>query len=262
MYEKVIELRALSPLIETQVYTVQGDTGRKLKCRITDIDIPSGATAIFWARKPSGKGIQNIAVVDGQFINVDLTNEILAEKGRIACQIQVSVLEDHIKTYRFTIVNEESYAGDWPESENQSTWLEGALKEMQDALDDYVAQKTTELDAAKNNAQQAAEYANNQGQKALNQAQAAELAANSANSIAQDLINRRESGEFNGPPGPPGPSGEDGKDGKNGMITTMSGQYAMQIKEDGHLYVVYPDNDTPPDLEIQNGHLILTIEGG
>ena len=260
MQAKTIELRALSPLVETVVYTVQGDTGRELSCKITDMEIPSGATAIFWARKPSGKGIQNRAVVSGQIIQVELTNQILAENGKIACQIQISSGADSIKTYRFTIINEESYAGDWPESENQSTWLEGALQDMQEALDRYINEKNVVLDAAKKAAEEAARYANNQGGNAAQMAQNAEAAANYANAVADDLLERKESGEFNGPPGPQGPAGADGKDGADGVVITISGQFAMQLKND-HLYVVYPEETEPPDMEIKDDHLILNIGG-
>lgn len=37
------------------------------------------------------------------------------------------------------------------------------------------------------------------------------------------------------------------------------GDHYMEVKN-GHLYVVYDDNTTPPDYRIENGHLIRYFE--
>lgn len=95
---------------------------------------------------------------------------------------------------------------------------------------------------------------------ALTQGKNAEIASNTVNVLIDDIENRIESGEFTGPPGPQGsqgPAGQDGQDGANGVVVTIYGQFAMQI-QDGHLYVIYPDGGTAPDMEINNdtGHLL------
>ena len=68
-----------------------------------------------------------------------------------------------------------------------------------------------------------------------------------------------------GPQGPQGPQGEKGSDGIN--IPLPTGFFRVEIREDGHLWVVTPDGMGNP-LRIDNdsesptyGHLILTIEG-
>lgn len=126
--------------------------------------------------------------------------------------------------------------------------------------EETIAELTQAVNAAIELAEGAAEYADQSGDTAMQQAAAAEAAANAADAVADDLTARRLAGEFNGPAGPPGPAGADGADGNNGVVTTMSGQYGFEIKNDGHLHLVYTDGDTPPDLEINsNGHLILTV---
>lgn len=72
-------------------------------------------------------------------------------------------------------------------------------------------------------------------------------AAENANDVAEDLIARRDAGEFDGPPG------------KDGVITTIDGQFAFQIVND-HLILFYEGTEAP-DFEInESGHLVLNIE--
>lgn len=128
--------------------------------------------------------------------------------------------------------------------------------------EDVIAQLESDIGVTIQLAQSAIQYANSAGAYANTQGKAAETAANNANNVVEDIEDRLESGEFIGPQGPQGIPGQDGEDGANGVVTTMSGQYGFQIKEDGHLYLVYTSGDTPPDFEInEEGHLILTIGG-
>ena len=72
-------------------------------------------------------------------------------------------------------------------------------------------------------------------------------AAENANDVAEDLIARRDAGEFDGPPG------------KDGVVTTIDGQFAFQIVND-HLILFYEGTEAP-DFEInESGHLVLNIE--
>nr|DAE50747.1 MAG TPA: nucleoid-associated protein [Bacteriophage sp.] len=118
---------------------------------------------------------------------------------------------------------------------------------------EVVATLTADVKRAVTDAETAAEYANTSAQKAVEKSTLAESAANDANAVAEDLVSRKDAGEFTGPPGPPGETGA------NGVVTTMEGQFGFEIRE-GHLYLVYPDGTTPPDMRIDDaGHLILTI---
>lgn len=133
---------------------------------------------------------------------------------------------------------------------------EDMIYELDERIDDIVGEMTEEVDGALTDVRSATQYANNAGDEAYEQAQAAELAKNNANAVAEDLISRRDSGEFNGPPGPQGPKGEDGSDG---VVTTIDGQFGFQVK-DGHLFLICVDPGTAPDFEInENGHLIMNV---
>lgn len=53
-----------------------------------------------------------------------------------------------------------------------------------------------------------------------------------------------------------------GVNGRDGVISSVDlGMFAVKIDENGHLIVMYNDNEDPPPLSINsNGHLIYTIE--
>lgn len=98
----------------------------------------------------------------------------------------------------------------------------------------------------------ASEYVTEQGQRA-------EAAANKAEAAVEDLNQRVESGEFNGPPGPqgvPGPAGADGADAV--VVSLTAGQIAMQI-QDGDLHVYYSDEESSLNFSIQDKDLILSF---
>ena len=118
---------------------------------------------------------------------------------------------------------------------------------------EVVATLTADVKKAVLDAESTTAYANTSAQRAVEKSTLAESAANNANAVAEDLLTRKDLGEFTGPQGPPGETGA------NGIVTTMAGQYGFEIRE-GHLYLVYPDGTTPPDMKINEaGHLILTI---
>lgn len=77
----------------------------------------------------------------------------------------------------------------------------------------------------------------------------AKEAADFANAVGNDLIARREAGEFTGP------------QGANGVVTTITGQVAFQVVND-HLLLYHQNGDIPPDYSIDtDGHLIVDIGG-
>lgn len=140
-----------------------------------------------------------------------------------------------------------------PGETKQVVFLEDVIELIDAHTGEVVATLTADVKRAVTDAETASEHANTSAQKAVENSTLAESAANRANAVAEDLLTRKDSGEFTGPPGPPGESGADG------VVTTMEGQYGFEIRE-GHLYLVHPEGTTPPDLKINEvGHLILTI---
>ncbi|WP_148459010.1 hypothetical protein [Anaerostipes faecis] len=140
-----------------------------------------------------------------------------------------------------------------PGETKQIVFLDGVIELIDAHTGEVVATLTADVKKAVADAESATTYANTSAQKAVEKSTLAESAANNAIAVAEDLVTRKDAGEFTGPPGPRG------EPGANGTVTTMEGQYGFEIRE-GHLYLVYPDGTTPPDLKINEaGHLILTI---
>ena len=140
-----------------------------------------------------------------------------------------------------------------PGETKQLVFSEDVVEIIDAHTGEVVATLTADVKKAVADAESAAEHANSSAQKAVEKSTLAESAANNANAVAEDLVSRKDAGEFTGPPGP------QGEPGTNGIVTTMEGQYGFEIRE-GHLYLIYPDGTTPPDMKINEaGHLILTI---
>ena len=83
--------------------------------------------------------------------------------------------------------------------------------------------------------------------------QRCDTAASNANNVADDLIARRDAGEFTGPQGPPGQDGA-------AVVTQLDpGLFAMAVDSNGHLILTHNDNEPAPPLEIQSGRLVYTV---
>lgn len=152
--------------------------------------------------------------------------------------------------------------------------------ELDERTQEVINRLVGEVGEAIKNAVEAAKYANNAGNSANLQAQAAEAAANRADATADDLEKRRQAGEFDGPAGPQGPIGANGPAGPQGpqgiqgpkgdrgdkgdrggdaAVVESKGVYAFQVREDGHLYVVYAGTDAPGYKIDDNGHLVMIL---
>lgn len=183
MLNQKVRLRVGNQYIIPKIQTVQGDTGRVLVCEIEDFEIPGGATATFWAMKPSGKSVQNDVPISDQEIMVELKNQTLAERGYIQCQIEIKADGKSVKTFAFCLENGKSLAGDWPESENENTYLEGVVAEMQAKLTETINQAnaaTSAANTATQNADNAAETANAAAKAVMDQLNGLTFALNPA----------------------------------------------------------------------------------
>lgn len=121
------------------VSVAQNDTGRKLRCKISGMDIPAGATARIWASKPGGI-IYNYCEVSGNDVTVPLTNQMLAECTRIPAQIMIVYGDGRIiKTNQFSLDVKREVGHTGTESKSESTYLDKVLQEQEDKLDAAIA---------------------------------------------------------------------------------------------------------------------------
>lgn len=100
-------------------------------------------------------------------------------------------------------------------------------------------------------AQAQGNYAKEQGDYAKEQGNLANSASVNANTIADDLVSKRDSGFF---------KGEKGEPGKDGVVTTINGMFAFNIDSEGHLILTYASVDEQPNFSInEEGRLIYTF---
>lgn len=170
------------------VYATQDDSGRQVTCLIADYQIPTGATAKFFAKKPSGLQIYNSATISKNSIVFPLTTQTLAELGIVLGQIEVTETDGTVSSFIFKICVSPSLSGDFPESENESTFLEQTLENMQNQINTSLAN----VDNATQAANTATENANTATQAANKAAQAANEAAAAAGELPKRVDNLEE----------------------------------------------------------------------
>ncbi len=133
---------------------------------------------------------------------------------------------------------------------------EDMVDQFGDMTDDIIKQLTTNINAVIIVAENAANHAQSAGDSAQVKAKAAEVAANYANNIAQDLIARRDAGEFKGDKGD---KGDTGPQGESGISVPISGMFTLTGDVDGNLWAYYADGSDPPEFEVDENNNIYYI---
>ena len=127
---------------------VQGANAIPIVVRVCDYNIPSGSKANVFVKKPSGKSVQDTAVIDGNTVTIDVTTQMFAEVGTSIIQIQITNGQDVLITFDLpAMVRKNRTEPGAPESENEAAFF-------------------TELQEAANKARIAAQEANNAAQAA------------------------------------------------------------------------------------------------
>lgn len=148
MKQQRIEIVTGEKRIPETVPVVQRDSGRELHCLITDLKIPAGAVARIYARKPSGKEIYNDCTVLENAVVVKLTTQMLAETGKVTCQVEISEESSKVSSFAFLLsVEERIDSGSAIESTDEFTALENAIFEAAEAAENANA-AARELDGA------------------------------------------------------------------------------------------------------------------
>lgn len=192
MVEKTLDLNLQNKALLRKIYAVQNDSGRYLKCIVSDTVLPDGLTARIYARKPSGKEVYNDCTVDGNEVTVKLTAQLLAEEGDVQCQIELSD-GDRVTSFSFAISVQKSLISDSAiESTDEYPALEGLIIKADKAITDATAataQATTataQANSAVSKANTAIANANTAITNANNAASSATSAASSANTAATE----------------------------------------------------------------------------
>lgn len=127
---------------------VQGANAIPIVVRVCDYNIPSGSKANVFVKKPSGKSVQDTAVINGNTVTIDVKTQMFTEVGICITQIQITNGQDVLITFDLPVmVRKNRTEPGAPESENEAAFF-------------------TELQEAANKARIAAQEANNAAQAA------------------------------------------------------------------------------------------------
>lgn len=294
MIKQVKQIQYAGTGIAPVIHAVQGDSGRIFEF-ITDFLIPKGATARIHVLKPSGKQIYNNCTVTGSRITVQATTQMLAEPGKNYAQVQVYSGDEAITSFKFVIDVERNYAlSSGMESTNEYNVFDAALKSATETY--QKAQKLID-DTKKQIAN--GEFKGEKGEKGDkgdkgDRGLTGPQGTAGPQGAKGDKGDKGDTGSA-GPIGPPGPSGskgdvgptgKTGPEGKQGItgpagpqgiqgekgekgdkgdrggdaaVVQANGAYAFQVRENGHLYIVYAGTEAPDYGINANGHLIARV---
>lgn len=111
---------------------VQGANAIPIVVRICDYNIPTGAKANVFVKKPSGKSVQDTAVINGNTVTIDVKTQMFTEVGICITQIQITNGQDVLITFDLPVmVRKNRTEPGAPESENEAAFF----AELQEAAD-------------------------------------------------------------------------------------------------------------------------------
>ena len=224
------------PLGEIRVIQEEAD-GRELMIHLFDngnpLDLTKKKVSIF-IQKPDNTIIYNACAVDGNTVTAVLTGQMMAAYGITKlCELQIIGADNH--TLKVTLPPLHIVKSDY-DGAIESTDEFSRLAEALNAVDSAPAA-----------------------------IEAVEEATAEALTVKNDLIQKRDSGFFNGAAGPQGAQGIQGPKGDNGdkgdrgdsgIQAAVDGMYTLYVNAEGHLIAQYTDSGSPPPLSIVDGHLI------
>lgn len=193
----------------------------------------SSINVIYAFRKPDGTQVINSAQLSNGMATVALSDQCLTKAGHCTCELIFRKENAVLTTATFEV---HVWPNVYDDQAAISTDEYGVLIEALNAVDSAPAI----MEEAKNTT--------------------AETLA-----VKNDLIEKRDSGFFNGAPGTQGPQGiqgpkggkgEKGDRGDSGIQAAIDGMYTLYVNAEGHLIAQYADSGSPPPLSIVDGHLI------
>lgn len=178
-----IKLRVTNKGLTQVVDYVQGTNTIPIVFDIVDYNIPAGATANIYIKKPSSAQIYNSCSISGNEITVNPTTQMFAESGKQLGQLQILNGQKILESFLILFNVEESIVDTTAaESTDEFTALETALASIKESAESAA------------NAVEQAEQALQDANTAITGANAA---ATNANNIAQEIEEKAEAGDFN-----------------------------------------------------------------
>ena len=133
MIEKHINLKTRGLPIRIDV--VQGTNAVPIKFTLMDYDIPAGAEARIYVRKPSNTEVYNNCTIDNNSVIVQPTTQMYAEVGRLKAQIQLIAGDGVAASFVFCIdVAENLVSSSAVESCNEFGILDTLINEAREMI--------------------------------------------------------------------------------------------------------------------------------
>ncbi|KAK9680664.1 hypothetical protein QE152_g38934 [Popillia japonica] len=128
---KTVPIQVTSKTLPVVIPVVQSDSGRSIEFVISDMTIPTEATAVLYVlKKDLNKGLINCAI-NNNTVTVNLTTDTLAVAGIVRCQIKVISGDDVVTTFEFALDVQGSIFDDSAaESGNEFSALIEALQKV------------------------------------------------------------------------------------------------------------------------------------
>lgn len=118
--------------LRKRVDVVEGDSGRKIRCKMEDMTIPTDSVARIYAEKPSGLKVYNDCTISDGYVVAELTTQMTAEVGSTQCQIEITSGDENVTSFEFELkVHKKLKDSGSIESTNEFTALEEALKKAE-----------------------------------------------------------------------------------------------------------------------------------
>ena len=101
-----------------------------------DFTIPSGATATAFTAKPDGNAVYGSAVISGNDVTIDVTQQMFIVLGMSMLQVEIKEGEETLTTFIQPVMVEPNLkAGDFPESSSDITFLDDAIEQANEAVE-------------------------------------------------------------------------------------------------------------------------------
>ena len=119
-----------TPIIEV----VQGDSARVLEFEPTDYEIPSGAVATYYIKRPSDVPVYNSATIEDNVVTVELTAEGLAEAGGNLLQVRLERNSKYLTSFSVVLVVRAFGGIGAVESHSESNIFDDTIDEAKDEI--------------------------------------------------------------------------------------------------------------------------------
>lgn len=239
MISESITLKTSNDETTTILHAAQGENGaREYFVQIKDSQGKTvnldGCTAYFYVEKTDGKTVMIDGEIENDIVHFTLTLQACTVPGDNQCWIQIikpNVFD--LRVNNLTLRVKKCNFDGAIESTDEFTDLTDAIVEIRTLAEEMEQVKQESIE------------------------------------INNDLIEKRDSGFFNGADGPQGPQGiqgpkgdkgDKGDKGESGLTAPSDGFFTIFVAENGDLTVATAGDTPPPPLSIRDGQLIYTIE--